>query len=360
MRANSALRCSSGNRILEHVTLAGAPIQNRLSELWSLMDFVYPGRLGDLPVFEANFAQPIAAGAWSHATVLQAATAHQTAAVLKDVIEPYLLRRLKRDVNSHLPSKTEQVLFCRLAPSQRAAYARFLRSQAVADVLDAKTPAFAAITTLRRLCNHPGLSAVSDEGHRGSGLARAEPSLRRPRRPYDDDDEGGTDVSASVQQLISRLTPHELIAASGKLIVLVEVLASWHAHGHRCLIFCQGRQMLSVVQAVVASRGYSFLRMDGTTRVSDRQVLIDTFNADGGPFAFLLTTRVGGVGCNLVGADRVVLVDPDWNPRCATASATVRFPLFKEWDDVVGPVTLTRFNIYSCSPHLLCLLLLLL
>ncbi len=70
---------------------------------------MYPGRLGDLPLFEANFAQPIAAGGWSHATALQVATAHQTAIVLKDAIGPYLLRRLKKEVNSHLPSKTEQV-----------------------------------------------------------------------------------------------------------------------------------------------------------------------------------------------------------------------------------------------------------
>lgn len=88
---------------------SSAPIQNRLSELWSIFDFVLPGRLGDLPLFEANFAHPIAAGGWSHASPLQLATAHQTALVLRDTIGPFLLRRLKRDVNSHLPSKTEQV-----------------------------------------------------------------------------------------------------------------------------------------------------------------------------------------------------------------------------------------------------------
>lgn len=83
--------------------------QNRLSELWSIFDFVLPGRLGELPVFEANFANPIAAGGWTHASPLQIATAHQTALVLRDTIGPYLLRRLKKDVNAHLPSKTEQV-----------------------------------------------------------------------------------------------------------------------------------------------------------------------------------------------------------------------------------------------------------
>lgn len=94
---------------VHRLVLSGAPIQNKLAELWSIFDFVLPSRLGDLSVFEANFAHPISAGGWTHATPLQVATAHQTALVLRDTIGPYLLRRLKRDVNAHLPSKTEQV-----------------------------------------------------------------------------------------------------------------------------------------------------------------------------------------------------------------------------------------------------------
>jgi DNA excision repair protein ERCC-6 len=94
---------------VHRLILTGAPIQNRLRELWSLFDFVFPGRLGTLPLFEAQFAAPIAAGGWTHATTLQVATAYQCALVLRDLIGPYLLRRLKRDVNAHLPTKTEQV-----------------------------------------------------------------------------------------------------------------------------------------------------------------------------------------------------------------------------------------------------------
>ena len=156
---------------VHRLVLSGAPIQNKLAELWSIFDFVLPGRLGDLSVFEANFAQPISAGGWTHATPLQVATAQQTALVLRDTIGPYLLRRLKRDVNAHLPSKTEQVggsvgahcrrhtramfaalakvLFCRLAPAQRSAYLRFIQSHDVTDILESRAPAFRAITILR-------------------------------------------------------------------------------------------------------------------------------------------------------------------------------------------------------------------
>ena len=80
------------------------------------------------------------------------------------------------------------------------------------------------------------------------------------------------------------------------------------------LLFCQTRQMLSLIEAFVASEGYAFLRMDGNTPVRRRQPMVAEFNRPSGPFLFLLTTRVGGLGINLTGADRVVIFDPDWNP----------------------------------------------
>ena len=129
------------------------------------------------------------------------------------------------------------------------------------------------------------------------------------RTGVDEDDDYDKDV---YQSLLADKDISAVIAASGKLIVLVEILQQWYKNGHRCLVFCQGRQMLTIIQAVVKSKGYSFLRMDGTTAVRQRQVLVDTFNSDEGPFLFLLTTRVGGIGINLTGADRVLIFDPDW------------------------------------------------
>ena len=89
----------------------------------SLFDFVYPGKLGTLPVFTAEFALPIAAGGYAAATPAQARTAFRTAVVLRDLVAPYLLRRRKADVAAQLPPKTERVLFCRITPEQRALYA---------------------------------------------------------------------------------------------------------------------------------------------------------------------------------------------------------------------------------------------
>jgi len=88
----------------------------------------------------------------------------------------------------------------------------------------------------------------------------------------------------------------------------------WHGRGDRCLVFCQTRQMLDIVQGFVKASGYTYCRLDGTTPVARRLTLIDDFNEDASIFCFLLTTRAGGLGINLTGANRVLLVDPDWNP----------------------------------------------
>lgn len=129
---------------VHRLILSGAPIQNKLLELWSLFDFVFPGRLGSQEVFEEQFAKPISKGGWANATKLQASRAYQSAIILRDLIRPYLLRRMKKDVHdqSILPPKTEQVLFCRLSSHQRDIYKKYLDSMEVSDVLKGEARAF--------------------------------------------------------------------------------------------------------------------------------------------------------------------------------------------------------------------------
>lgn len=129
-------------RTSNRIILSGTPIQNQLRELWSLFDFVYPGRLGSRAAFETEFEQPIRAGGWSNAGALRVQTAYECAVGLRDLIRPYFLRRMKSEVNALLPEKTDQVLFCHLTPQQLRMYKAFLQSREVMDVLAGKRAAF--------------------------------------------------------------------------------------------------------------------------------------------------------------------------------------------------------------------------
>jgi DNA excision repair protein ERCC-6 len=286
--------------------MSGTPIQNNLRELWSLFDFVFPGRLGTLPAFEQEFADPIRKGGYSNASPMQVQLAYRCALVLRDLINPYLLRRQKKDVKevSRMPGKTEHVLFCRLSRRQRALYEAYIKSDDVVRVLKGASQLFAAITVLRKICNHPDLVCAPDEASFQSFVNNGySGEVHVDEDSNDDDDDAPVDVNES------------FVSRSGKLEVLAKILPLWRQQGHRVLIFCQWKKMLNIIQRFTELQGWKFGRLDGNTNVASRQNLVDTFNSDDSYFGMLCTTRTGGVGLNLTGANRIILYDPDWNPQ---------------------------------------------
>jgi DNA excision repair protein ERCC-6 len=99
---------------------------------------------------------------------------------------------------------------------------------------------------------------------------------------------------------------------SGKMVVVRALLSLWKKEGHRVLLFSQTRQMLDILEIMIQNLGHRYLRMDGTTAIQNRMSMVDQYNANSDIFVFLLTTKVGGLGLNLTGADRVIIFDPDW------------------------------------------------
>lgn len=261
------------NRII----LSGTPMQNNLVELWSLFDFINPMRLGSLVAFRDQFETPIRIGGYANASNLQVMTAQKCAETLKDTISPYLLSRTKKDVAADLPKKSEQVLFCKLTKYQRDMYEYYIQTQGLTSVLNKTRPSFHAIDYLRKICNHPDL----------------------------------------VNPKLKNKAGHHWGSAnnSGKMQVVKALVQMWKRIGHKTLLFTQGRQMLDILEAFVRrQKDIGFLRMDGATPIKERQKLVDRFNSDPNVHLFLLTTRVGGLGVNLTGANRVIIYDPDWNP----------------------------------------------
>lgn len=154
--------------------LSGSPMQNNLKELWSLFDFIFPGKLGTLPVFMSEFAVPITQGGYTNASQVQIATGYKCATVLRDTISPYLLRRVKDDVKNHinLPMKNEQVLFCKLTEEQRKLYLEYLNSKEVDSILSGRYKIFVGLINLRKICNHPHLYNGGPKNIKGVGCYR--------------------------------------------------------------------------------------------------------------------------------------------------------------------------------------------
>ena len=268
--------------------LSGSPIQNNLSELWSIFDFVAPGRLGTLPTFQEELAIPIEDGTKPKASHQQIQLSHRCAVIVRDLTSPLMLRRVKSEYATQLAlsEKEEQVLFCQLSPEQLDVYCKFLTTESVKSVLQQKGKSagmtFYCLSVLRRIANHPDLLLDED---------------RTSLEDFGD------------------------ASRSGKLGVLVPLLKLWQKQKKKCLIFSQSLGMLDILELTLRNLDLSFARMDGSTPMNTRNRLIDQFDASKsscvenfGISCLLLSTKVGGVGLNLTAAERVVIFDPDWNP----------------------------------------------
>jgi superfamily II DNA or RNA helicase len=254
------------------LVLTGTPIQNSLEELWSLFDFAMPGFLGTLSHFRDRYGRN---GKINRDGVLG------ERAPLKQRINPFVLRRLKENVAPDLPPKTIVERKVGLTPRQVGLYKEVIRSAEcrtmLADVAEkgvgrAQAQILSAYTKLRTICNHPALADGTIKG----GLVKS--------------------------------------SDSGKLDCLMELIEEVVDGQHRTLLFCQSTQMLDIIQTLLGNRRVRFLRLDGSTPAGRRQEIVDQFNRDKSIPCFLISTKAGGTGLNLTGADTVIFYDHDWNP----------------------------------------------
>ncbi|KAL8782529.1 MAG: hypothetical protein Q9213_005294 [Squamulea squamosa] len=266
--------------------LTGTPLQNNLPELWALLNFVLPTIFKSVKSFDEWFNTPFANTGGQDKMELTEEEQLLVIRRLHKVLRPFLLRRLKKDVEKDLPDKQEKVIKCRFSALQAKLYKQ-LATHNKMSVSDGKggTKGMRGLSNMlmqmRKLCNHPFVFEQVEE-----------------------------------QMNPDKQTNDLLWRTAGKFELLDRVLPKFQASGHRVLMFFQMTQIMNIMEDFLRLRGMQYLRLDGGTKSDDRSDLLQLFNAPGSPyFCFLLSTRAGGLGLNLQTADTVIIYDSDWNPH---------------------------------------------
>ncbi|KAL3681387.1 hypothetical protein R1sor_024343 [Riccia sorocarpa] len=290
------------------VLLSGTPMQNDLEEFFAMVNFTNPGILGSQATFRKHYEIPVLNGREPDASEEARALSAERSSELSETVNQFILRRTNALLSNHLPPKIVQVVCCRLTDLQLKIYGHFVRSKNVRQVLEDKTKrskVLASITALKKLCNHPKL--IYDTLKSGGSQAAGFEDCMKYFSP-------GMFCASSRHGLSA--IDGSWIELSGKMAVLARLLANIRqTTDDRIVLVSNYTQTLDLFAQICRERLYPYVRLDGTTSISKRQKLVKKFNDPSqNEFAFLLSSKAGGCGLNLIGGNRLVLFDPDWNP----------------------------------------------
>ncbi|KAH9921336.1 SNF2 family N-terminal domain-containing protein [Fomitopsis serialis] len=273
--------------------LTGTPLQNNLPELWALLNFVLPKIFNSVKSFDEWFNTPFANSGTGDKIELNEEEALLIIRRLHKVLRPFLLRRLKKDVESELPDKVEKVIKIRMSALQSQLYKQMKKYKMIADGKDTKGKNGGVkglsneLMQLRKICQHPFLFESVEDRVNPSGIIN-----------------------------------ETLIRSSGKIELLSRILPKFFATDHRVLIFFQMTKVMDIMEDFLKYMGWKYLRLDGGTKTEDRAGHVAQFNAPNSDIrVFILSTRAGGLGLNLQTADTVIMqvlsgvFDSDWNPH---------------------------------------------
>lgn len=297
---NQTYQSLMGLKAKRRVLLSGTPIQNDLLEYFSLVHFVNQGLLGTAQEFRRKYETPILRGQDAAATDTERKLAEERLSDLVSIVNKCLIRRTSALLSKYLPLKHELVVCIKMGELQTRLYKNFIQSDSIKRSMEendnprkgGSLSALAAITLLKKLCNHPDL--IYDKiMEKSEGLEKAASLLPS---------------NYSTKQLMPEL--------SGKLMVLDCLLASIKTTTNDKIVLVSNyTQTLDLFEKLCHKRSYNYVRLDGTMTIKKRAKVVENFNnANSNDFIFMLSSKAGGCGLNLIGANRLVMFDPDWNP----------------------------------------------
>ncbi|KAH7025982.1 P-loop containing nucleoside triphosphate hydrolase protein, partial [Microdochium trichocladiopsis] len=312
------------------IGLTGTAIQNKYEEFWTLLNWTNPGQFGTVGEWKRTISRPLAVGQSHDATRQQLRDARDVAEKLvKNLLPRFFLRRMKSLIAHQLPKKSDRVVFCPLSDLQRESYENLLESPIVDFVRSAFQPCrcgsgkkggwccnvvtrdgeswkslvFPIIMSLQKLCSHFSLlipqqvDLVDKQKRELRFLQAAQPDRWE-------------EFLRQRESLLHLANPD----FCGKWKVLRRLLKFWFEAGDKVLVFSHSVRLLRVLQYLFNNTSYSVSYLDGSLSYEDRQKTVDDFNSDPNQFVFLISTKAGGVGLNITSANKVVIMDPHWNP----------------------------------------------
>ena len=312
------------------IGLTGTAIQNSYDELWTLLNWTNPGKFGPISTWKTSISDSLRQGQSHDATHYQLSKARKTAkALVQNLLPQFFLRRMKTLIADQLPKKSDRVVFCPLTDTQADAYENCVDSDMVRFIKESTEPCscdskkkkgwccqqflpdgskwqshvFPAISHLQKLANHlailiPQSTDPSDKQSKDlSTLQVAVPELWQ-------------DLYRTRDSILNYSNPE----FCGKWKILKKLLRFWHGNGDKVLVFSHSVRLLKMLQMLFQHTTYNVSYLDGGMTYTDRAHAVSDFNSDPNQFVFLISTKAGGVGLNITSANKVVVVDPNWNP----------------------------------------------
>ncbi|CAI9089376.1 OLC1v1023941C1 [Oldenlandia corymbosa var. corymbosa] len=327
--------------------LTGTIMQNKIMELFNLFDWVVPGCLGTREHFRDYYDEPLKHGQRSSAPETFTKVAEERKQHLVTVLRKYLLRRTKEETIGHLMrGKEDNVVFCAMSELQKRAYQRMLQLPDIQCLINKDLPCSCGsplkqVECCKRIVPDgaiwPYLHRDNPDGCDSCPFCLVLPCLVKLQQvsnhlelikpnPKDDPDKQRKDaefasaVFGTDIDLVGGITQNESfmglsdVKHCGKMRALEKLMLSWLSEGDKVLLFSYSVRMLDILEKFLIRKGCCFSRLDGSTPTGLRQSLVDDFNTSPSKQVFLISTRAGGLGLNLVSANHVVIFDPSWNP----------------------------------------------
>ncbi|GAB1599533.1 hypothetical protein Ahia01_000230600 [Argonauta hians] len=317
---------------LRRYGLTGTALQNNMMELWSIIDWARPGFLGDQKEFHEGHVHYIMLGQKHDATKRELAEARQAKQKFCELRNQIMIRRTKDVIKDQLPNKDDNIVFCKLSDVQRKLHDAISQNEDFQNILKAaqlcscgsgkirtkccakksgqnRSLIFQFLHLLLKVANHPGL-LVSAARKPSSSSAGARKSAKFQQIQSE------IFQSSPVYQQLQEKSLLSLSSSKycGKMKVLKELLDIFHRKQSKVLLFSYRTQLLDLLEVYLKVSVYSFRRIDGAVSCKRRTDIVQEFNSDPTIFLCLISTRAGGIGLNITGANVVIIFDPNWNP----------------------------------------------